>query len=100
VTDVSRRSFLAGAVALGAGAALVRALPVGATPIRTRARVDAGVQRRAIVVGAGLAGLTTALDLRAAGWDVVVLEARHRVGGRVRTVYSPFSDGLHAESGG
>ena len=29
-----------------------------------------------------------------------MLEARHRVGGRVRTVYAPFTDGLHAESGG
>jgi monoamine oxidase len=95
VREVSRRSFLAGSVALGAGAALARGLPV-----RTRPRADAGTARRAIVVGAGLAGLTAALDLRAAGWDVVVLEARRRVGGRVRTVYSPFTDELLAESGG
>src|SRR5207249_11567132 len=54
--------------------------------------------RRVIVVGAGLAGLTTALDLVAAGWDVVVLEARDRVGGRVKTQH--FDDGLHAELGG
>jgi monoamine oxidase len=100
VVDLDRRSFLAGAVALGAGAALARSAPAGAVPARTRPRVDAGTPRRAIVVGAGLAGLTAALDLRAAGWEVVVLEARTRVGGRVRTVYAPFTDGLHAESGG
>jgi monoamine oxidase len=52
------------------------------------------------VVGAGLSGLTAALDLEAAGWDVVVLEARRRVGGRVHTLYQPFSSGLHAEAGG
>src|SRR5262249_16270471 len=31
---------------------------------------------------------------------VVVLEARSRVGGRVHTLYTPFSTGLHAEAGG
>jgi len=38
---------------------------------------------RVIVVGAGLAGLSTADELRRAGHEVVVLEARDRVGGRV-----------------
>lgn len=38
-----------------------------------------------IVIGAGFAGLSAARDLRQDGYDVVVLEARHRVGGRVLT---------------
>jgi monoamine oxidase len=37
----------------------------------------------ALVLGAGLAGLAAARDLVAGGADVVVLEARDRVGGRV-----------------
>lgn len=36
-----------------------------------------------VVIGAGLAGLRAATDLVAAGRDVLVLEARDRVGGRV-----------------
>lgn len=39
--------------------------------------------RRVVVVGAGFAGLAAADELHRAGVDVVVLEARDRVGGRV-----------------
>jgi monoamine oxidase len=38
------------------------------------------------VVGAGFAGLSAALDLHDAGVDVIVVEARDRVGGRVHSV--------------
>lgn len=51
------------------------------------------------IIGAGLAGLSAAYDLQRAGWQVIVLEARERVGGRVHTVRS-FSNGLVAEGGG
>ena len=36
-----------------------------------------------IVVGAGMAGLKTAMELEAQGKSVLVLEARDRVGGRL-----------------
>lgn len=39
-----------------------------------------------VVLGAGLAGLSAARDLDRAGADVLVLEARERVGGRVEQV--------------
>jgi monoamine oxidase len=39
-----------------------------------------------IVIGAGLAGLTAALELEAAGCRVKVLEAQQRVGGRVHSM--------------
>lgn len=46
-----------------------------------------------IVIGAGLAGLRCARDLVDAGRDVVVVEARDRVGGRVRSHRFPASGG-------
>lgn len=39
---------------------------------------------RVVVVGAGVAGLTAARDLRAAGHDVAVLESSPQVGGKLR----------------
>jgi monoamine oxidase len=57
-------------------------------------RVDADV----IVVGAGLAGLSAARRLTAAGVSVVVLEARDRVGGR--TLEVELAPGLMIEAGG
>jgi monoamine oxidase len=50
------------------------------------------------VVGAGLAGLVAARDLRAAGLTVVVLEARDRVGGRI--LNHTLANGVVVEVGG
>jgi len=53
---------------------------------------------RIVVVGGGLAGLSAAFDLARRGATVHVVEARHRLGGRVHTVRD--ADGVHAEAGG
>lgn len=45
-----------------------------------------GSGKKIVVVGAGLAGLNTALILQRWGFDVTVVEARERVGGRLWTL--------------
>jgi monoamine oxidase len=52
---------------------------------------------RAVVIGAGFAGLSAALHLADAGVSVTVLEARERVGGRVWSV--TLANGAVAEIG-
>jgi monoamine oxidase len=46
---------------------------------------DKKTEYEVIVIGAGIAGLTAARDLTIDGYDVVVLEARDRIGGRIWT---------------
>ncbi|PZO75239.1 MAG: hypothetical protein DI640_04260 [Sphingomonas taxi] len=66
-----------------------------------------------VVLGAGIAGLTAAYELEQAGFQVTVLEARDRVGGRAWTVRdgdkiemigettqtAKFSDGIYFNAG-
>ncbi|MBX3031336.1 MAG: flavin monoamine oxidase family protein [Chloroflexi bacterium] len=58
-----------------------------------------GPRRDVIVIGAGLAGLVAAYELKRAGHRPIVLEAQSRVGGRIHTLRS-FAPGLVAEAGG
>ena len=54
---------------------------------------------KVIVVGAGLSGLVSGMQLQEAGHEVVVLEARDRVGGRVLTIREGLGDGQYADVG-
>src|SRR5437867_6431174 len=80
---LSRRGFVKTAALAGAGIALHGC--GGLSAERTR---------DVIVIGAGMAGLTAARDLAVAGVDVLVLEARDRVGGRIHTLHEPSPHGL------
>ncbi|TIW87301.1 MAG: FAD-dependent oxidoreductase, partial [Mesorhizobium sp.] len=51
-----------------------------------------------VIVGAGFTGLCAALELKRAGIDFLVLEARHRVGGRVEAVRNGLGELI--DSGG
>lgn len=56
--------------------------------------------RSCIVAGAGLSGLAAAYQLKRAGWNVTILEARNRIGGRVWSHHFPQNDNLICELGG
>jgi monoamine oxidase len=93
---LDRRRFLRQALA---GAAAISAAPIRHLTSATLRARGAPTPQKIVVIGAGMAGLSAALDLLAKGHDVTVLEARTRPGGRVFTIREPFADGLYAEGG-
>ena len=76
----------------GAGASLAALQMLGiASPGSAKAAgfalaAGSGSGKSVVVLGAGIAGLVAAIELRKAGYAVTVLEARQRVGGRVLTI--------------
>ena len=77
MAKISRRQIVGGALTGG--------IPFGIGGV-ARGASDGQVTADVCVVGAGFAGLAAAYRLKQAGADVVVLEARDRVGGRSLTV--------------
>src|SRR5688572_2100390 len=117
---LTRRAFLERLGAVGGCSAvylgmeamgLLNASPASAEPFELPRQ--AGNGRSVVILGAGIAGLVSAYELKRAGWDVTVLEARDRIGGRVWTVrngerivqngrpdqIARFSDGLYLNAG-
>ena len=89
---ITRRNLLGRiGVAGGAGAVASAMQSLGMFGVSSAAALPAlpanfGTGRSVIVLGAGVAGLVSAYELEQAGFDVTVIEARHRVGGRAWTV--------------
>ncbi len=92
----SRRQFLNMVGAAGGSAAVYQAsLALGLLPSAAEAHTPRAElmnvgqrERRVVILGAGLSGLVCAYELERAGYDVTVIEASHRVGGRNLTVRS------------
>jgi monoamine oxidase len=87
---LTRRHFLSRAAAAGGASLLYEAmtgLGLLAAPAQTRFELSGRVSNvRVLILGGGLAGLTTAYELGKVGYDCRILEARARPGGRVFTV--------------
>jgi monoamine oxidase len=87
---MTRREVIAG----GTGLALAAALS-GPLPLALGASAPS-----VVVVGAGLAGLSCAYQLKQAGITAQVYEGSNRVGGRCWTIHEGFEAGQIAEHGG
>jgi monoamine oxidase len=91
--DISRRSLveLVGRIA-GPATAYSALNLMGLLPTPTayaappQLAPESGKGKRVVILGAGIAGLTTAYRLSKAGYQCKILEARTRAGGRVWTV--------------
>lgn len=88
----ARREFLRATLAASAGL-LLSGVPGASATVR------GGAGKRVVVIGAGFAGLACAYELRSAGYDVTVIEARDRLGGRVLS-FTNFVPGKVVEGGG
>ena len=97
----ARREFLKTAGLAAVGAPLILQSPSAGSPLGLWA--SPYVQRQAyscVVIGAGLSGLAAAYALKQAHWNVTVLEARERLGGRVLSFSFKENPELVCELGG
>ena len=99
--DFTRREFIQNSMLLAAGMAVFSCEDSDAELKRDSPGMlsENRPPKQIIIVGAGLSGLVAGYELTRAGHEVTILEARARVGGRVLTLRTPFSDGHFAEAG-
>jgi heterodisulfide reductase subunit A len=72
---------------------LLRMATTRARRLEPLERVEVGVTPRALVVGGGLPGMQAAIDLRALGLDVILIERSRELGGLVGKLHRLFPDG-------
>ena len=92
----SRRDFIRYSSLLSG---LMAASPLKALSVNDTWNHRRGVPQKVIILGAGLSGLSAAIELRKLGHEVSIYEARMRAGGRVQTLRAPLADNLYADLG-
>ena len=102
--ELSRREFLRGAasaIAIGGSAFTVGGFLSGCSEseISTADSQFNAKNRSVVIVGAGLAGLTAAYELARTGWNVRVVEATERLGGKVLTLTDGWNDDQYVDAG-
>jgi monoamine oxidase len=94
-TDNSRRNFIK--------TSLKASLLVGVAPeniLNSKILENTSSEKKIIIIGAGLAGLTTAWYLEKAGLKSTIYEGSHRVGGRTLSIRDTFGTGSAVDLGG
>lgn len=98
---LSRRRFLQSASLAGVGALGSSGLLTSCASVDRFFGFDASeAQNEVLIIGAGLAGLVAAHELKRKKIPYRIVEASERFGGRVQTLYSFNSDNQFAEMGG
>jgi len=71
---------------------LVRMAVAKATKLSAQTTVDVPVEKKALVVGGGAAGMTAALTLADQGFPVHLVENNSELGGQLRHLYTPINN--------
>lgn len=112
--SITRRDFLTSAAKVAASYPAMLALGMLKTaPANAFELKGSGNGKHVIILGAGIAGMTAAYELKKLGYKTTILEARQRAGGRVLSIKkgsthkeidlplqtAAFDDGLYFNAG-
>ena len=105
MSDFSRRDFIKKSILLSLGASYIIScedndmLDIDTESDSSNESDNNNNSKKVIIIGAGISGLVAGYELTIAGHDVTILESRDRIGGRVLTIRSPFSNNHYVEGG-
>ena len=103
MSDFSRRDFIKKSILLSLGASYIISCEdndmLDSDTESNSSDESDNNSKKVIIIGAGISGLVAGYELTIAGHNVTILESRDRIGGRVLTIRSPFSNNHYVEGG-